>query len=240
VADLVNSRRTAWLVLIGGLLVLTAIGLAYLPERRRMLVRWLVGVTIVTAIYMPLYWNGTGSIAQPARAIHSFISPNARDQSSDLYRQQENTNLTFNIKQGGLLGKGFGVPIDYALPIADIKSIDPLISYVPHDGVLYILMRMGVVGGIAFWLLLATGVIAGCRLARSSDRRFAAIGAVAACTLVGYSLQGYADQGFFFYRIALVIGSLLGMVEVARRLGSDDSAPQRSATDEPGWSPVVH
>ena len=59
-----------------------------------------------------------------------------RDESSDVYRVEENENLKLNIRQGGVLGKGFGLPIDYALGITDISSIDPLIRFVPHNGVL--------------------------------------------------------------------------------------------------------
>ena len=74
-----------------------------------------------------------------------------RDATSDIYRVQENANLEYNIKQNGLLGNGFGVKIDYALPITDISSVDSLIAYIPHDDVLDVLMRMGFLGGVAMW-----------------------------------------------------------------------------------------
>ncbi len=92
-------------------------------------------------------------------AVHSLFSPNPRDASSDLYRVQEDANLKLNIAEGGPLGKGFGVPINYALPIVDIRDVDPLITWIPHDGLLYIPMRMGVLGAIAFWCVLAAGML---------------------------------------------------------------------------------
>ena len=73
-------------------------------------------------------------LAQPARALRSTVSPDPRDESSDLYRVQENANLKLNIQQSGPLGKGFGVPINYALPIADVSNFDPMIKYIPHNG----------------------------------------------------------------------------------------------------------
>ncbi len=216
-ADLGNSRRTAWLTLGAGLIVLLVVGYACLPERRRFLGRLLMAMTVVLAVYLPAFWNKTGGLAQPARAIHSAVAPDPRDAASDLYRIQEDANLKLNIHEGGLLGKGFGVPIDYALPIVDISAIDPLITYIPHNGVLYILMRMGVAGAIAFWSLLAAGLITACRLARSRDRELAVVGALLACALVAYALEGYIDQGFFFYRIAFVMGTLLGVAHAATR-----------------------
>jgi hypothetical protein len=79
-------------------------------------------------------------------------------------------------------------------------------------------MRMGVLGGTAFWGLIMCGIIAGCRLAKSRDPEQALIGLLAVCALVAYAIQGYNDQGFFFYRISFVIGIVLGLTQVAARL----------------------
>jgi hypothetical protein len=225
VADLVNTRRVAFLILGVGLVVLMVIGFVCVPRRRPFLRRLALVIALGAAVYLPVFWDNTGALAQPARAIRSAIAPGPRDELSNLYRTQENANLKLNIEQGGVLGKGFGVPIDYALPIADISSVNPLIAYIPHNGVLYVLMRMGVLGGIALWVLLAVGIITACRLARAADRELAVIGALVTCALFAYAIQGYNDQGFFFYRIAIAVGCLLGMCEVASRLAATAKEP---------------
>ena len=207
-------------------ITLLAVTYAVLPERRRYVGRIAGILAVVLMVYLPLYWNKSGGLAQPARAIHSVANPNRRDASSDLYRIQEYANLQINIREGKPLGRGFGVPIDYVLPIQDISSIDPLIKYVPHNGVLYILMRMGVLGGIAFWSMLGIAIIGGCRLARSRDRELAMIGALTAALMVAYTFEGATDQGFFYYRVAFVVGTMLGLCEAARKL--DAGAPTRS------------
>jgi len=217
-ADLVNNRRAAWLMLGGGLITLMVIGYVALPNRRRVLGRMAMVLVAMSAVYFPLYWNKDGTLAQPARAIKSSISPDPRDAASDLYRIEEDANLEYNIAQGGLIGKGFGIPIDYALPIANIQAIDPGILYIPHNGVLYVLMRMGLLGGIAQWCMIGTGILVACRLAKSGDKQIGLIGALVACALVAYALEGATDQGFYFYRIAFVTGGLLGMAEAGRRM----------------------
>jgi O-antigen/teichoic acid export membrane protein len=229
---LVNNRRAGWLMMVGALAVLLVVSFRSLPNRRRLLGEALVVLLAFSAVYFPLYWNKTDSIAQPAHALKSAIKPDPRDASSDLYRTQENANLLVNIKQGGLVGKGFGVKIDYPLPIVNITSLDPGLVYVPHNGVLYILMRTGLLGGIALWMVIGAGIIAGCRLARSRDRQFAVIGVVVASALVAWALEGAIDQGFTEYRIAFVTGTLLGLAEAARMLAR--RAPPVAPVDDPG------
>ena len=237
VADLVNSRRAAWLILGGELIALIIVTMVAVPARRRFMAKVLAIMVVVSAVYFPAYWNHTGALAGPARAVKSAIAPNTRDESSDLYRVQENENLKFNIREGGVIGRGFGLPIDYALPITDISSIDPLILYVPHNGVFYILMRMGLFGGIAFWSLLGAGILTGCRLVRSKNREVAVFGALLSCALVGYALEGYNDQGFFMYRIAFVMGALLGLGEAARRLDASGFVAQPESAAVVSTSP---
>ena len=163
-------------------------------------------------------WNSNSGLGAPARAIKSQVSPNYRDASSDTYRVKENANLELNIKQGGPLGKGYGVKINYALPIVDISSLDPVIAYVPHNQVLDVLVSMGLLGGVAVWFLIGAGIISGSRLALVRDPEVAVIGLVVACALVTYAMLGARDLGFFFYRVAFITGIFLGLAEAARRL----------------------
>jgi hypothetical protein len=231
--DLANTRRAAWLVLGAGVIALLVVAFAALPARRPVVGRLAGCLAIFLAVYLPLYWNKSGGLAQPARAIHSAIKPSPRDASSDLYRVQEDANLVYNIRHDGPLGKGFGVPIDYALPIEDISDIDPFIAYVPHNGVLYIFMRLGAAGAIAFWTMLGLGIIAACRLARSLDRELAVVGAVTAAMLVAYAFEGHTDQGFFYYRVAFVMGTLLGVAEAARKLAAPPTPASAASAQDP-------
>lgn len=217
-ANAVNDRRASWEMLAGGLLCFAVIACQATPIRRNLLGKVMVGLVLAAAVYFPLMWNSGSSLGQPARAVKSQIQPTARDAASDIYRVQENANLELNIRQDGLLGKGFGVKIDYALPISDISQGDPLIAYIPHNDVLDLLMRMGPLGGAAMFFLIAAGIISGARLARCRDREMAVIGMVLACSLVAYALMGAVDQGFFFFRIAFITGGLLGLAEAARRM----------------------
>jgi hypothetical protein len=217
IADLANARRTAWLILAVAIVILATIALVTLPKRRKFLVRSLTVLVLGSVLYLPAYWNHDGSLAQPARAVRSQISPDQRDESSDLYRQQEDLNLINDIKGSGLLGSGFGIPIDYT-QIANISSIDPMIAFIPHNGLLWIWLRLGMQGEIVFWCLMATCLVRACSLARAPDRRLAMFGTLVACGIVSYIIDGYEDMAFAEFRVAVAIGCLIGAMEAAIRL----------------------
>jgi hypothetical protein len=223
-SDMANARRTAWAIIGATLIVLVCVAYSSLPEKRPALRRMLLIVAGISAVYFPLFWSKAGLLAQPARSLHSMVSPDARDLSSNLYRVQENANLALNIRQTASLGKGFGPLINYALPITDLSHIDPFISFLPHNSVLDLWMRLGIQGMVVFLLLLAAVVVRGCALARSGDRELAVLGALSACAVVAYLVQGYNDMGFFWFRIALCFGTLLGAMEAAHRVAAREAA----------------
>lgn len=223
IADLANARRTAWLILAAGILVMAAVALVTLPHRRKFLVRGLIVLAIGGGLYLPAYWNHEGTLAQPARAVRSQVSPNQRDESSDQYRQQEDLNLITDIKGSGMFGTGFGIPIDYT-QIANISGIDPMIAFIPHNGLLWIWLRLGMQGEIAFWCLIAICLLRACSLARAPDRRLAMFGALVACGIVSYIIDGYEDMAFAEFRVAVAVGCLLGAMEAAIRLAKPDIA----------------
>ncbi len=217
-ANLANSRRNSWAVLALGIVAMLVVTYKVLPHRRPLLRRLALVLAIGSALYFPAFWNNDSTIGQPARAVHSAITPDKRDQSSDLYRQQEDANLQFNIRQSHNLGLGFGVPIDYALPITNISKTDPLIKYIPHNGILYIWMRLGIVGELVFLTMIAAAIIRGVQLARVRDQELAFFGVLAICAVIAYLVQGYNDMGFSWFRIALCMGGLLGVTEAALRI----------------------
>ena len=74
-ADLANTRRAAWLVLAGGLITLLAVAYRVLPHRRALVGKIAGAIAIGLMVYLPAYWNKSGGLAQPARAIHSVVKP---------------------------------------------------------------------------------------------------------------------------------------------------------------------
>jgi hypothetical protein len=232
-ADLANARRDAFLILGAGILVLLVVCYAALPERRSMFRRVTAAALLVSAVYFPVEWNDLGTLGEPARAVKSFISPDPRDLQSNQYRLDEDANIGDNIKASNpLLGTGFGQPIDYGyVPIVNIQNVDAFILWVPHNGILYVWMRMGIPGEAGLWLLVAAAVLAGVRATRSRDPEVAMLGALVAAATVGWLAMGYTDMGFFWFRIGIVFGGLLGLLH-AMTVRDPSLQPAPAATPE--------
>jgi hypothetical protein len=214
---LVNNRRVAWLVLALGMLVLVLVVAVRSPHNRPKIAAAAVLSALGFAIYLPLYWDKGGALAQPARAVRSEVSPDLRDERSNQYREAEDQNLLNFIASTRSTGLGFGVPLDYE-GLVDLTGTAELLRFVPHNNVLYVWMRTGFVGMVVFILAVASAAGSAARLARSAvSDEVAAFGAIVAAAVMGYAAMGLLDLGFFWFRIAVFMGVLFGAVDALTR-----------------------
>jgi hypothetical protein len=180
VAYLVSERRVA----IAGLFAsLAMVGIVLFWTRRRAF--YVVApVAIVLGVgYLGAFWNSTGTLAAPALAAKTIIAPDDLDEKdylSNLYRVVENANLSYTIETSPLLGVGFGRPFlrPYALP-----GINPflLAQYMPHNAILWVWLKTGVFGFIAFLYLMASTMRRGaeaCLRTAGTRAQFVAVTAI--------------------------------------------------------------
>ncbi len=223
-ANLVNNRRTSYVILGAGVAILLAVTWARSPQRRWMTGGIAVAILAATALYLPIFWSRTGVLAEPASAVRSAFDPSTRDAASDLYRVVENMDLGIDIHASTPFGFGFGKPIPTPFSLPNLSSIDSFIAYEPHNTILYIWLRLGFPGAIAFWWMIGAAVIAASRLARRADAEVALIGTFALLAIAAYLIAGWYDQGLVSLRVAIVMGAVLGTIEATNRLAG------RSAT----------
>jgi len=214
-ADMANTRRTAWAIIGSTILILFAVAYQHLPARRRALRLGAACTVAIAAVYIPAEWSHSGALAQPVRALRSQVAPDARDLQSDQYRKVEDVNLELNIHASRSMGSGFGLPIDYSVPIVNLQSIDSFIAYIPHDGVLYVWMRMGLLGELALLAVIGSALLAAGALTRVEEPLVGLLGTIVVCAVTAYVIMGAQDMGFSWFRIALCLGALLGSVEAA-------------------------
>ena len=218
VADIANQRRTAWAIAGATLIIVFVLAFIAVPERRKTIAMFaLVGV-VLGGIYWLRFSNDPGLLGQPARAVLSQLAATARDQASNQYRVVENVDLGIAIRQAMPFGSGFGHPIPQYVPNVNISDIDTFITYLPHNTVLHVWLRMGIFGIIAFWMVIGLGIISAINVIRRRPSEITLLISVTlVVVLVGYVIQGFFDMGLYWFRIAITVGCLLGAFEAARR-----------------------
>lgn len=206
-----SNRRAAVVGLLAGLALLSVILFWRQP---RTFWRIVPVVAVLVAAYVAAFWNSKSSAAFPAQAIKSVISPNslsARDQSSDLYRQIENNDLNFTIRQTKLTGVGFGRPFYQPYPLPDLSSFFEFHAYIPHNSVLWIWLQTGFAGFVAMMYLLGRGLMVGAsKIRRLGDSEDVMVVATAALFIAMYSVFAYVDiawdaRNMVFLGVALAL-----------------------------------
>lgn len=221
-----NRRAgTAAFIIIVPVLVLAAY--QAFPVRRRLIGTLSVAGTLAFAGYYAAFKNSSNILAQPARAISSQFAPDARDASSNAYRDAENADLMATIHSAPL-GYGYGKRMLHAVPIADISSEYEWWDIMTHNQVLWVWMRVGMFGFAAFWMMVSAILIFAARTVRleRADAETKSL-AVAGMLIVGsLMIFGLLDLQFSNFRDMLFAGLWSGIIAALPGLPAAASAPR--------------
>ncbi len=157
----INGRRAVFLCVLIMLMAFVPLLWASVrsKQQRRRLAYGLIAAGIVGAAYLAVFWNKEGGIAAPAAAVHSIFQPSERDYLSNLYRDQENINLRYTIGFSPIIGIGFGKPFQIIEPMVDLTKSWAFQFYMPHNNMLWLWLRMGVLGFVTFWVAIGAAVM---------------------------------------------------------------------------------
>lgn len=234
--NIATNRRagTAAIVIAVPILILAAY--RALPSRRKMAAALGIFIAVTGPIYYAIFKNSESSIAQPARAIRSHFQPDARDLRSNQYRDAENADLIGTIKIDPfttVMGYGYGKQMLHLVPIDDISNLYEFWDILPHNQVLWVWMRTGTLGFLAFWGIITSILI---RLSRLILREhpdgsvlhkvFGIWGMTVTAMLVMF---GLLDLQLSVYRDMIMVPLIVGAAEALReRL---DAAQARTAPE---------
>jgi O-antigen ligase len=235
IADLANQRRAAILALALGLAVLLVVTAVARPSRRRLVTKILLVAAVILPPYYLYYQNKDGLIAQPARAIAANFHPDARDASSNLYRVNEDKDILATMQTSPIFGYGFGKPFLTPYPLADITAFDIFWNIMPHDGILYVWMRLGTIGYLLLWILIGTAIIQAARLVmRLEDPYWQGWAMLILLLVMQQVVVAYLDLQWENYRNLIFLGAMFAV------LGTLPGAVDRSTIStyrRPAWSP---
>ncbi|MFI5303067.1 MAG: O-antigen ligase family protein, partial [Polyangiales bacterium] len=224
--DLACNRRAATAAFIVVIPMLLLAAHRALPSRRRLVVAIALAMVAGVSIYYPIFKDRYGMFAQPARAIRSQFDPDPRDKSSNDYRVAEEGDLYATIKADPLAGYGYGKRMLHAVPIADISRAYPWWDIMTHNQILWVWMRVGTVGFLAFWMMISAIVVGASRLLRaegaSAEHKAAAmfgllvISALLVFGLLDLQLSNFRDMLFAGFW-AGIVAALPSLSSVKRR-----------------------
>lgn len=211
-AFLANQRRAGFLAFFLAMVVVAVMAYVILPSKRR-LVTYLGIISIfVLPTYVLVFSQNEGLIAEPARAISSLYLPDERDSSSNEYRVLEGENLRRNIAKNPVLGVGYGRELEMFVPLPDLTSIFSLWAYIPHNTILWIWLRVGLIGFAAFWFMVGRSILQQAIASRQSqDTYLKMTGVVSIAMIVTWVAAGLMDMGITDFRLNILVGAFLGL-----------------------------
>jgi O-antigen ligase len=166
-----------------------------------------------------------------------FIEPtkqeNIQNYYSNLYRDQERYNLAQTIVDDPLLGVGFGVKYDMPVELPAINFT--LMEYIPHNEIIWIMVKMGIIGFFAFWFFFNAFVAKGVKvLDKLNDPYLKAVTMVVIIAVISQMVVSFYDLQLTYYRNMIYLGALMGLMSTLNRLADEENSESKElVTVEP-------
>ena len=200
-----SNRRAAFVGLLAGMVVLSV---ALFWRQPRTFFKFVPVAAVVLLAYLGVFWNSKSAAGFPAQAVKSVISPgtlSARDQSSDLYRQIENNNLNYTIRQTKVFGVGFGNPFFQPYPLPNLGPGFEFRNYIPHNAILWIWLQTGFLGFVSMLYMIARALMVGAsKIRQLRDGPDVVVVVTAATFIAMLSVFTYVDIAWDARNMALL------------------------------------
>ncbi len=204
-----NHRRLVWVELLVALAVIFA--LTPWTRAKRSICRGFVLASPLSLPYIAIGWESSASIFSPVQTIRSVIDSNA--DASTAWRDWENYDLFYTIRQHPLFGVGYGHGYTEIVKLPDISQSYSLYRFIPHNSILGLLAYGGFVGFTALWMMLVVGVylaVRSHRFAKTTNDRVTALAALTA--FIVFFVHCYGDMGLGTWTGVFLVAPALAVV----------------------------
>jgi hypothetical protein len=229
-----NNRRLAWVELSVALIVMYFV--TPMTRLKRRLAQSIVISLPVIAIYIAVGWNHPTGVFGPVKIARSVID--SKSDSSTLWRDLENYNLYYTLRQNPLVGVGLGHEYIEQIHLPTISDAYKLYLYAPHNSILGLLAYGGMLGFAGIWMILPIGVffsMLNYRYARTPQERTAALTCVG--ILITYMAHCYGDMGLGTWNSVFTVGAALALT--GKQAVACGAWPMMSRMQAPRPRPVV-
>lgn len=221
-----NQRRAGYVAIAVALLVL---GLLSQWFNRRLFWSVVPPLLVLFVIYVGIFWNSTSPPAAIAQQVRTIIAPveGSEEESSNLYRDLENTNILYTIQQSPLTGVGMGRKFLIIAPMPDI-SFFIWWEYFTHNSILWMWMQTGIGGFLSMLVLVGTAIALGMRnVLRAPPGDMRAIAFVSVSYVLMHFTFAYVDMSWGGDGM-VYLGMMLGLINSFERIIAEPVAlPER-------------
>jgi hypothetical protein len=233
-----NHRRIVWVELGAGILMVFLLSPS--TPLKRAIGRSLLLASPVLVLYLVVGWNiGTG-VFGPVQTIRSVVDSDA--DASTAWRDWENYNLFYTLKQAPILGTGYGHGYIETVKLPEISQAYALYRFAPHNSVLGLWAYGGLVGSALLWSIIVVGVFLAVRSARFAVLPSDRVAAAASCAaIVVYLVHCYGDMGLGTWTSVFMVAPALTIISrLAMTTGAWPRPRSRSvAGAPPAWTHVA-
>lgn len=227
---LANHRRMVWVEIV--LVFFTLYLITETNSFKRKLNRLLLMSTPLVIGYVAAGWNSASGIFKPVKVLRSAV-----DSSSDMstaWRDLENFNLIFTLRNFPLTGVGYGNGFweMWPMPVVDYQ----LERYIPHNSILGLYCYGGYVGFLGITSLWVGGIYLAIRTyhyCKEPTQKAAALASFGA--ILVYYLQCFGDMGLGSWTGVYLVGPALAVAcKLAVVSGAWDAASTVRRPASPG------
>ncbi|MEX1062272.1 MAG: O-antigen ligase family protein [Balneolaceae bacterium] len=231
----VAQRRAAY----ASLMVSVCTFIVLLPMLKRWyFLKFFLPVLAFLMLYGVVFWNSGSTLGRPVQMIKSGLEKpssetNYRDYNSNLYREFENYNLASTVAGNPITGTGFGKKYDQPIPLAAINFT--LSEYIPHNQILWVLVKMGGIGFLTFWFFFNSIAAKGTQVFfRLEDPYLKVVALFIVVAIINQMVVSYFDLQLTYYRNMLYLGCLIGIIPALERISLTDNSDDQNARGESG------
>ncbi|MDE3056848.1 MAG: O-antigen ligase family protein [Bacteroidota bacterium] len=227
-----GQRRAAYAAVVPTLVAFFVL----LPSRQTWaFVKGAFPVLMVIGLYVGILWNSESKLASPVKLIKTALTHDKAEEGdryySNLYREQEKYDLAQTVKTSPLIGIGFGNK--YLQPIKLVPIAFPLRDYIPHDEVLWLIVKTGAAGYFLFWFFLDCFACNGAGVfMRLQNPYLKAVCALAVVAAVNQIVVSYYDLQLTYYRNMVYLGTLMGLVPALEYIDTAGAAEQAADAEK--------
>lgn len=209
IAELLTQRRVGFVALGTVLVVITVLSVVTHPRRGLLLA---VVAALAVGAYLTVFWDESGPIAEPVRALRGVLDPSSvstRDFFSDHWREIENRNIAYTVRQLPLTGVGVGQQYLFAEEPPRLAG-DDYWRYWTHNALMWLWLKAGPLGALALWFFVARVLVVGSAMyARLRDPEARWVAALPVMLLAILVIFSSVDMGLTANRTMIAMGIVL-------------------------------